>query len=79
MSNTNNEKYISIINVNETEYLVKDAKARADISNIDTDIKSKLDKNTDTEVSGVFNFVNGIQINGVTVAYDKVTDTVVFI
>lgn len=79
MSNTNNEKYISVINVNETEYLVKDAKARADISNMDTDMKSKLDKDADTEVSGIFNFVNGIQINGVTVTYDKATDTVVFI
>lgn len=75
---SDNKKYISVINVNETIYHIKDTEAREDVSNMKVDMSSKLDKNVDTEVNGVFTFTNGVQVGDAVISYDAAKQTVTF-
>ena len=75
---SDNKKYISVINVNEAIYHIKDTEAREDVSNMKMDMSSKLDKNVNTEVSGVFNFTNGVQVGDAAISYDAANQTVTF-
>lgn len=44
------------------------------------DLENKLDKNAEQpqEVKPLVKFVNGVQINGASITYNSITDTVVF-
>lgn len=37
-----------------------------------------INKNTNSDVSAILNFVNGMKINGTKISYDSTTDTVTF-
>ncbi len=37
-----------------------------------------INKNTNSDVSAILNFTNGIKINGTKISYDATTDTVTF-